>query len=90
MTDSVVAAIVSGKTGTRTAFLFESVPALRSWMNHHPIKKGFLWIKYGKPYTRITTTAVYYRVQKLLYQAGIQKPGLGLKKSIVHLSDIVG
>lgn len=36
--------IVKGKTGTRKIPLYRSVPALKQWLNVHPVGKGRIWV----------------------------------------------
>ena len=77
---SLATAIVKGKTGTREAYLMESVPSLRRWLNIHPTGKGKLWVderKGHRPIQRQTLDSVV--------RASIRKAGLKGKKKVLHM-----
>jgi len=78
--DGTATIIIKGKTGTRPVPLFESVPALRAWLNAHPVGKGPIWCKLPRPHKVISSRQLYGTMQQALDRAGIEG-----KKRIVHM-----
>lgn len=78
--DGTTTIIIKGKTGTRPVPLFESVPALKTWLNAHPIGKGPIWCSLRRPHNTITSRQLYQVLQHALDRAGIKG-----KKRIVHM-----
>ena len=72
--------IVTGKTGTRKIPLYESVPALRDWINVHPNGEGKLWVALNKEPTGIAYQTLYGTIKKALRSAGILED----KRRIIH------
>lgn len=78
--NGIAVVLVSGKTGSRAVYLYESVPSLKAWLNQHPIGTGILWVYHKKPFKPMKIQGVYDRVRRFLKQAEI----VG-KKRILHL-----
>jgi len=78
--DGTATVIIKGKTGTRSVPIFASVPALRDWMNVHPVGEGPIWVTLRRPYTTLTTTGLYMIIEAILDLAGVKD-----KKRIVHM-----
>jgi len=78
--DGTAMIIVRGKTGTREIPINFSVPALREWMNKHPVGKGPIWIRLRSPYRQIIEDTLYKNVKATLGRANIHG-----KKKIVHM-----
>jgi len=69
--------IHKGKTGARRRRLIDSIPELRLWLNHHPLKddpKAPLWVnlKWGKAQD-LGPSGVDRRLKLLAEKAGIKK-----------------
>ncbi|TET06916.1 MAG: site-specific integrase [Candidatus Thorarchaeota archaeon] len=71
--------ILTGKTGTRAIWIKDSVPALKAWMNVHPVRKGPLWIALDFPVRALTASGLTARVIEILKRANL---GRKLKKKI--------
>ncbi len=71
---------VEGKTGTRLIPLRHCVPALKAWMNVHPVGKGNVWISLNNGHEKLTRQKLHYIVRTTLKAAGIKD-----KKRIVHM-----
>jgi integrase/recombinase XerD len=68
---------VTGKTGSRTLLLIESVPYLTRWLEHHPLKEqknAPLWVKTDRPYGGLHVGHVARIIRDLAKRSGIQKP----------------
>jgi len=78
--DGTATIIIKGKTGTRSVPLFESVPALRTWLNTHPVAKGPIWCKLPRPHKVLSSRQLYGTMQQALDRAGIKG-----KKRVVHM-----
>ena len=78
--DGTATIIISGKTGTRPVPLYESVPALRTWLNVHPTGEGPIWITLKRPYGVIGGRHLHHIIQQALDGAGIKG-----KKKLVHM-----
>ena len=71
--DGIATLLVSGKTGIREVYLNHSVPALRKWINTHPLRKegrGPLWTfaNISKPIKRPT---LYNLVNAIIKRANL-------------------
>ena len=60
--------------------LYESVPALKSWLHVHPTGKGAVWISLIRPFHLISTRQLYEVVEKAIERADIKRE----VKRIVH------
>ncbi|MCK4483773.1 MAG: tyrosine-type recombinase/integrase, partial [Candidatus Thorarchaeota archaeon] len=78
--DGTATIIISGKTGTRPVPLYQSVPALKAWLEVHPIGKGPIWTRLRRPHKPLTSRQSYGVLQQALDRAGV----VG-KKRIVHM-----
>jgi len=78
--DGSATTIMSGKTGTREIPLYESVPALRAWLNVHPTGKGLIWIRLIQPSAVIGARHLHHIMELTLDRAGIKG-----KKKLVHM-----
>jgi len=78
--DNTATIIIKGKTGTRPVPLYESVPALKSWLQVHPTGKGSVWVSLLRPHQLITTRQLYEVVQKAIERADIKRT----VKRIIH------
>ena len=68
---------VTGKTGSRTLLLIESVPYLTQWLEHHPLKNqkdAPLWVNTERPYGGLHVGHVSRIIRELGKRSGIQKP----------------
>jgi site-specific recombinase XerD len=68
---------VTGKTGSRTLLLIESIPYLTRWLEHHPLKdqkNAPLWVNTDRPYGRLHVGHVAQIIRELAKRSGIQKP----------------
>jgi integrase/acylphosphatase len=79
--DGTAAIVVHGKTGTRQALIFQSVPALKLWMNVHPTGKGRVWLTLRQPYEPLTYSGLFQLVRKKVRAAGLKRP----KRKLVHM-----
>lgn len=78
--DGTATIIISGKTGTRRIPLYQSVPALKTWLNVHPTGKGAIWIRLIRPYAVIGARHLHHVMELILDKAGIRG-----KKKLVHM-----
>ena len=79
----IVTAIISGKTGTREAYLKDSVPSLKRWLDMHPSGKGKLWRNrkaYAGKFPPIDTAGLDNVVRQALKRSGIKG-----KKKVTHM-----
>ena len=68
---------VTGKTGSRTLLLIESIPYLTRWLEHHPLKDqkdAPLWVNTDRPYGGLHVGQVAHIIRELGKRSGIQKP----------------
>ena len=68
---------VTGKTGSRTLLLIESIPYLTRWLEHHPLKEqknAPLWVNMDYPYGGLHVGQVARIIRELGERSGIQKP----------------
>ncbi|MFQ5833300.1 MAG: tyrosine-type recombinase/integrase [Candidatus Thorarchaeota archaeon] len=79
--DDLVVAIVSGKTGTREVYLKESVPALKRWIDVHPIGSGPVWVSLRAPHQAMSYGNLHHIVKIAVERAGLKRP----KKKLVHM-----
>ena len=70
---------VSGKTGTGRFPLLESVPALKIYLNNHPVGKGALWVN-----ERGTCAPLGYKTLYIIVSRALKRAGIVGKKRIVH------
>lgn len=92
---------VSGKTGVRPIFLYESASYLADWLNQHPRKDektAYLWVQltsnaYGEPLTLLGLNKL---IKKIAKRAGIKKrvfsymqrrSGITHKRGVLKVSD---
>jgi len=78
--DGTATIIISGKTGTRSVPLFESVPALKMWLDVHPTGEGPVWLKHVRPFHAISARHLHYTLEMALSRAEIKG-----KKKLVHM-----
>lgn len=79
--DGTATVTVKGKTGTRQIPLYESVPALRVWMNVHPISKGRLWVSIHRPHQPFSYRQLHGITAGVIERAKLKRD----KKRIVHM-----
>jgi len=79
--DGTATVIISGKTGTRPVPIFQSVPALKLWMNVHPTGKGKVWLTLRQPHEPLTYSGLFQFVYKKVRAAGLKRP----KRKTVHM-----
>jgi site-specific recombinase XerD len=68
---------LTGKTGSRTILLIESLPYLTQWLEHHPLKEqkdAPLWVNTDRPYGGLHVGQVARIIRELGERSGIQKP----------------
>jgi integrase len=78
--DGTVTTIISGKTGTRPVPLYQSVHALKTWLNVHPTGKGPIWLTQVRPYRSISARHLHHTLEMALDRAGVRG-----KKKLVHM-----
>ena len=78
--DGTATVIINGKTGTREVPIYRSVPALKAWMNVHPVGKGPVWVCIQHGAGPLGYTGLYEIVKDVLNRAGIREG----KKKIIH------
>ena len=78
--DGTATIVISGKTGTRRIPLYQSVPALKTWLNVHPIGKGPIWLRLIRPYAVIGARHLHHIMELILDRAEITN-----KKKLVHM-----
>ena len=78
--DGTATIIIRGKTGTRRVPLFASIPALREYMNHHPVGKGPIWVRNIRPFSPIKWNGLYQ-----VADATIKKADITDKKKLLHM-----
>lgn len=77
-----VTIIIKGKTGTRIVPLYRSVPALRQWLDFHPVGKGFVWVSMIKgKHTPLSRTHLYQIMRNAVKKAKLKRT----KKKLVHM-----
>lgn len=79
--DGTATIVVRGKTGTRQVPIFQSVPALKLWMNVHPTGKGKVWLTLRQPYDPLTYSGLFQLIRKKIRAAGLKRP----KRKLVHM-----
>lgn len=79
--DTTVTTIVKGKTGTREVILYQSVPALREWLNVHPHKTGPVWVSLHGDNPPLTYSGLYQVVKRAMKRAGLYAE----KRHILHM-----
>jgi len=79
--DGTAEVIVNGKTGTRKITLCGSVPALRNWVNVHPVGHGPIWVTTRKPIVPLTYSGLHEVVSHVVNIAGLEVT----KKRLIHL-----
>ena len=79
--DGTATVVINGKTGTREIPLYRSVPALKAWLNVHPVGHGPIWTGLRRPFERITYTGFYCHAKTILERAGLKVD----KKRILHM-----
>ncbi|MFQ5885065.1 MAG: tyrosine-type recombinase/integrase [Thermoplasmata archaeon] len=79
--DGLVTAMVTGKTGTREVYLKESVPALKQWIDIHPVREGPIWVSLRAPHQPISYGNLHHVVKIAVKRAGLKKP----KRKLVHM-----
>lgn len=76
--------LVDGKTGKREVVLIDSAPALKTWLEAHPIKRGPLWMSAKRDergeYRALSETGLYLVAQGVLKDAKVTG-----KKRILHM-----
>jgi len=81
LSDGTATVTINGKTGTREILIYRSVPALKAWLNVHPIGHGPIWTSLYRPFKPIDYTGLYSHAKVILERASLKVD----KKRILHM-----